>query len=89
MDERTRHALLQLLGKAMSDISEECFYAGWLGGTEDEVPELCRRAIETDQPQVWGQGTITPDQAIGLNYIAEQLGYWAIWTDTGFEPFPE
>jgi hypothetical protein len=35
-----RHALVQQLGQAMSDISEDCYCAAWLGGTEYFVPEL-------------------------------------------------
>jgi len=89
----TRHAVLQRLGNAMSDISEECWSAGWLGGTEYYVPELCRRAAETGRPQRWGPGTITPVQALGLVYLAEQLGHWADLDDAGVgyvprQPFP-
>ncbi|HET6575988.1 MAG TPA: hypothetical protein VFG68_20475 [Fimbriiglobus sp.] len=93
MDDATRHSLLQLLGKAMSDISEECYYAGWLGGTEYFVPELCRRALESGRPQLWGHGEVTPEEARGLTYLADRLGYWADLDDaaTGYvphQPFP-
>src|SRR6266540_3763096 len=93
MDDATRHAVLQLLGKAMSDISEDCWSAGWLGGTESDVPELCRRAVESGQPQRWGGGTVTPEKALGLMYLAEQIGCWADLDEAGVgfvpqQPFP-
>ena len=39
MDDATRHAVLQLLGRAMSDVSEECWYAGWVGDAEYLIPD--------------------------------------------------
>jgi len=77
MDEATWHDLIQQLGAAMSDVSEECYCAGWLGGTEDVLPELCRRAIETGRPQRWGHGEVTPATARKLWAIAERAGTWA------------
>jgi hypothetical protein len=93
MDDATRHSVLQLLGKAMSDISEDCWSAGWLGGTEYDVPELCRRAVESDVPQRWGGDVITPERARGLLYLAEQIGSWADLDEAGVayvphQPFP-
>jgi hypothetical protein len=93
MDEAVRHALVQELGQAMSDISEDCYCAGWLGGTEYLVPELCRRAVETGQTQYWGHGEVTPELARQLFALAERAGCWA---DTdyysvgydAFQPFP-
>ena len=79
MDDMTRDAVLQLLGNAMSDISEECWYAGWVGGAEYHIPGLCRRAVETGRPQPWGHGAVTSEAALGLAYLAEQLGCWANW----------
>ena len=49
-------ALVQQLGAEMSDLSEACWCAGWLGGTESVVPELCRRAAESGRTQYWGHG---------------------------------
>jgi hypothetical protein len=93
MDEATRHLLVQQLGKEMSDISEDCYYAGWLGGTEYMVPELCRRAIESGLTQYWGHGEVTLEQARWLWGLAERIGCWAdndlecIGYDP-FQPFP-
>ena len=77
----------------MSDISEDCYCAGWVGGTEHFVPELCRRALATGQTQHWGHGEVTPDQARGLSALAELVGSWADLDEAGvgyvpFQPFP-
>ncbi len=93
MDDATRHSLVQLLGSAMSELSEEAYCAGWLGGTEYVVPELCRRAVETGVIQRWGRWEVTPDFARGLIHIAEQIGSWADLDEPGsgyvaFQPFP-
>jgi hypothetical protein len=89
MDDATRHALLQILGNAMSDISEDSYCAGWLGGAEYCVPELCRRALASGEPQFWGHGEVTPDQARGLMALAEIVGSWANLDEamTGYVPF--
>lgn len=89
MTPETRNAILQLLGNEMSDISEDCYCAGWLGGTEYFVPELCRRANATGQTQHWGRGEVTPELALGLMALAEQIGSWADLNDdaTGYVPF--
>ncbi len=93
MDDATRHALVQLLGNAMSDISEDCWCAGWLGGAEHDIPELCRRAGESGRAQRWGLGEITPEQGRALVYLADQLGSWADLDKPGvgfvpYQPFP-
>lgn len=92
-EETTRDALVQKLGEAMSDLSERCYYAGWLTGTEHLVPELCRRAVETGRPQMWGHGVVTPGEAELLLSLADQAGSWANLDEAGigyvpFQPFP-
>ncbi len=77
MDEATKHLLVQQLGREMSDISEDCYCAGWLGGTEYMVPELCRRAIEMGLTQHWGHGEVTLEQARQLWGLAERIEGWA------------
>lgn len=77
MDDTTQHDLIQQLGAAMSEVSEDCYCAGWLGGTEDVLPELCRRAIDTGTTQHWGQGVVTPETARKLWAMAERAGAWA------------
>jgi hypothetical protein len=93
MDEATRHAWVQQLGREMSQISETCYCAGWLVGTEYLVPELCRRAVESGQTQYWGHGEVLPVQALRLWELAERIGCWTN-VDTAslgyvpFQPFP-
>jgi hypothetical protein len=89
MDEAERHALVQQLGQVMSDISEACYRAGWVGGTEYFVPELCRRAVKTGQTQYWGHGEVTPQLARELMALAERAGCWADtdYYSVGYDPF--
>lgn len=89
MDDAERHALVQRLGQEMSAISEESYYAGWQGGTEYIVPELCRRAVESGSTQYWGHGEVTPKRARELIALAEQIGCWADtdYYSIGYDPF--
>jgi hypothetical protein len=93
MDAAERHALIQRLGRAMSDVSEQCYCAGWLDGTEYFVPELCRRALESGRTQYWGHGEVTLELADQLVALAERVECWAD-TDCDsvgyipFKPFP-
>jgi hypothetical protein len=89
MDDAERNALVQELGQAMSNISEDCYCAGWLGGTEYYIPELCRRAVETGRTQYWGHGAVTPQQARELMALAERAGCWADtdYYSVGYDPF--
>lgn len=84
---------LAALGDAMSEVSEECWNAGWLDGTEHMLPELCRRASESGTDQRWGRGTITPSRARELQGLARRAGTWAALDEQGigyvpFEPWP-
>lgn len=77
----------------MSDVTEDCYYAGWLVGAEYIVPELCRRALESGRTQKWGHGEVTPERARGLTYLADQLGCWVNYDLSSNEyvshdPFP-
>jgi hypothetical protein len=93
MEDAERHALVRQLGEAMSDISEACYYAGWLTGAEYLVPELCRRAISSGRAIYWGHGCVTPESARELIALAERAGSWAALDEPGigfvpFRPFP-
>jgi hypothetical protein len=89
MDDAERNALVQELGQVMSDISEDCYRAAWLGGTEYFIPEICRRAVETGRTQYWRHGEITPQQGQKLLALAERAGSWADtdFNSVGYEPF--
>lgn len=93
MPEATREEALRRLGDAMSDVSEECWHAGWEQTTEHALPELCRRAAESGEPQPWGQSLVTPSQARELIELARRAGSWADIDERGigyvpFEPWP-
>jgi hypothetical protein len=93
MDDATRHALIQQLGAAMSNVSEDCYCAVWDGQTADVLPELCRRAIDTGQPQRWGHGQVTLETARKLWSLAERAGAWADLHEqddsfVAYQPFP-
>ncbi len=93
MDEQTRYGLLQLLGDAMSAISEEAYCASWLPRTASIIHELCRRAVEEQRPQIWGNAELTPPRAKAMIFIAEQIGAWANLNGAGpgyveFQPYP-
>jgi len=77
MDDSIDDILVQQLGVAMSDLSEECYCAGWMSGSEDVIPELCRRALATGVSQHWGHGEVTPETARKLTELAERAGAWA------------
>lgn len=85
--------ILRTLGDLMSRISEICYEAPWMVGTEYMVPELCLRAVETGEPQPWARGEVTPAVARHLTELAGKLGGWARLEGDGsgylpFDPFP-
>lgn len=92
MDDEAHYQLLQQLGDAMSAISERCWFAGWLAGTEYLVPELCRRSAASGSAQPWGRGEVTPGEALQLLELAACLGTWADLGDhqefIPHQPFP-
>ena len=71
----------------MSDISERCYYAGWMAGTEFV---LWKTVVEG--PQVWGHGTITEEDIATLHHLAQTTGGWIAWdenTEETFLPMPQ
>ncbi len=85
--------VLRTLGDLMSRISETCYEAPWMVGTEYMVPELCRRAAATGEPQPWARGEVAPAVARHLTELAGKLGGWARLEEGGtgylpFDPFP-
>lgn len=87
--EDRRRELMQELGTLMSQLSEACFCAGWLGGTELFVPALCQQALVTKSVRYWGVGEVTPELAAKMVDIAERLGHWVDMDvlAVGYEPF--
>lgn len=75
--------LLQHLGRLMSDVSEDCWSAGWMTGTEEIVPILARESVNTGMSAYWGECKISVDLAKRLCRIADWLGCWASLSDDG------
>lgn len=60
----------------MSDISERCWYAGWLEGTE-----FVLWGAVTGGARTWGHGTITEEDIARLEALSEIAGGWIAWND--------
>ena len=84
---------LKKLGRAMSDVSERCYCAGWLIGTEYQLPELCRRITLTKKPHPWGYSEVTVHEASNLQMLVQEVGSWVNLVEDAsgyvlFNPFP-
>ena len=78
-----RNALIQRIGQIMSDISEECWCAAWLYGTEFILPSMFYLKPETEW--TWGMGM--EDMSTELRKaaeLAEQVGTWAVYNSDAF-----
>jgi hypothetical protein len=60
----------------MSDISEDCYCAGWLNGLEHAL----WRCIESG-PRSWGQGEITQADLDKLKALSSRCGGWWVWRE--------
>ncbi len=60
----------------MSDISEECFCAGWIMGNGHGLWRLANARGGN-----YGQGSVSPDQAERLLELAGEAGVWLDWDD--------
>ena len=88
--------LLYRIGEEMSDVSQDCWNATWMEGTEWYVPALCARAVQSGEPQPWGQYDVSPERARSLVALADALGSWAAFGDetadsalyVSFNPWP-
>lgn len=65
-----------ILAEFMSDLSEDCYCAGWLIGTEFVLWSL---ANSGGGP--WGIGTVTAEDAARLLALAAEAGGWVMWKD--------
>jgi hypothetical protein len=85
--------LMEILGDLMSNISEECYSAGWYQGSEYIIPALCEKALNTQMPKPWARGEVTPEMASLLVSLAGKIGGWVSPNKKGdgykiFNPFP-
>lgn len=69
------------LADLMSDISEECWCAGWMSGLEFTL----WRIINGGERQ-YGQGGITDEQVAELKQLSELIGGWIYWYDDTDNP---
>ncbi len=76
MSDASRDELLQRLGELMSDVSERCYSAQWMGDTLTAIESRCRRALLDHEPQPWGIDEISVAEATELWSLAAQVGGW-------------
>jgi hypothetical protein len=74
------------LWSLMSDISEQCYCAGWLLGNEDT---LWRMVTDRGDTRRYGQGedgsencTVHAVSVEALRYLHERCGGWWVWDDS-------
>jgi hypothetical protein len=77
----TEAELIQEIGDRMSEISDECYFAGWLDGLEKDLPDLCEEAVATNEPVEYGIGLIAPAEAAELLALVKRLGCWVTFGD--------
>ncbi len=88
-----REILIDMLGDLMSNVSEECYSAGWYDGSEYLIPALCEKALKIGTPRPWAHGEVTPENASLLVAISERIGSWVNLNESGneyvaFDPYP-
>ena len=67
----------------MSEISEDCYCAGWMMGTEYTLWEIIS---EFGAKRNWGQGEVQQWQIDDLHAISVEIGGWIRWRDDHEEP---
>lgn len=72
----TRDEAIQMMGDIMSEISERCYCAGWMDGTEEVVPQLVAEALSTGQDQGWCMNELRLHEAKHLKALNDYLGHW-------------
>lgn len=66
-----RKTARSILWQLMSDLSEDCWCAGWMVGTERDLWRLAVAGGGT-----WGQGSVSQEQALTLLRLAYALNEW-------------
>jgi len=64
------------LAAFMSDLSEDCWCAGWLSDCEFALWSLANSG-----GGLWGMGVVSPDDAARLLALSEAAGGWVRWED--------
>jgi hypothetical protein len=60
----------------MSDISERCYCAGWLGGLEYI---LWHMLTDPAASREFGMGVVEDEEIADLRAISEEIGGWICW----------
>ena len=60
----------------MSEISEECYCAGWMSGLEDA---LWNAVLNLPNDFKYGQDTISAERITRIRYASEWIGEWIIY----------
>ncbi len=71
------------LFRTMSDLSEACWCAGWMDGTE----YFLWSAVEKNEPATWGMDDLRQRDIDELRRLRELADGWWVWDDEKFETF--
>lgn len=71
------------LAYMMSEISEDCWCAGWIAGLEFSLWEMVSRG----ETREWGQSMITRDELSKLKAESDKIGGWIAWDKAVGERF--
>jgi hypothetical protein len=77
-DDESGLAARETLAVLMSEISEECYCAGWLIGNEFR---LWHAITDTTDDLQYGMGEITREQVEQLRTLSAMCGGWVAWDD--------
>lgn len=77
--DKQKKELIAILGKLMSECSEECWSAAWLLGTEKQLPSLVDQVLDTRESATWGHGMIDYETALSLRGLKNILGNWVVY----------
>lgn len=86
LDVEPASSAAQRLAQAISDLSEDCWCAGWLDDCEHVLWEM----LGITEPREWGMGYVTPEDAAKLKALSDEAGGWVYWhvplRDDGMPP---
>ena len=67
----------------MSDISEECYAAGWMTGNEYTLWEM---VANPESPRRYGMSDVRESDLNELREISTEIGGWIRWVDDEDDP---
>lgn len=75
----TANPLTYALGELMSQLSEECWAAGWQSGAQTDI-----WALLCGHRTTWGQGSFEEHAPLlaAIDQLACLTGTWMVWSDT-------